>query len=102
MRIHHLKTHPEPFAAVKYGLKTFEFRKDDRTVDYRGENCDGYQVGDVLVLREWTNHGDVWEGSFTGATATRVVTYKIAGPAFGVPEGYYVLSLGPVPGEFRM
>lgn len=40
---HELKTHPEPFEAVVQGLKTFEYRYDDR----------GFNVGDELLLREW-------------------------------------------------
>jgi len=41
---HYLKTVQPYFEALKSGIKKFEFRKDDR----------GYQVGDILLLREWS------------------------------------------------
>lgn len=42
-RVHHVKIWPEFFEAIAKGLKTFEYRLNDR--DYR--------KGDGLVLREW-------------------------------------------------
>jgi hypothetical protein len=38
--IHELKTWPKIFEQMKSGLKTFDFRKNDR----------GFQVGDFLLL----------------------------------------------------
>lgn len=38
-----LKTRSDAFRALLDGSKRFEYRRDDR----------GYQVGDILVLREW-------------------------------------------------
>jgi hypothetical protein len=47
-REHDLKCWPEFFKHLWSGEKTFEIRKDDR----------GYQAGDTLTLREWTErHG---------------------------------------------
>lgn len=82
MKTHDLKTHPGPFTATVMGLKQFEFRKDDR----------GFEVGDVLVLREWDPSWDPTP-SYTGDTATRRVSYILRGPDYGVPEGYVVMGL---------
>jgi glycine cleavage system aminomethyltransferase T len=92
-REHILKTWPNAFAAVKDGRKRFEYRCDDR----------GFEVGDVLVLREWdpvggvTNSGDyVWrcwaESKFNDLRVR--VTY-IARGAFGIPQDYCVMSIVP-------
>lgn len=40
---HELKCHPEYFGRICRGQKTFEIRKNDRD----------FQVGDILVLREY-------------------------------------------------
>lgn len=50
---HELKCNPEYFARIGSGQKTFEIRKNDRD----------FQVGDILVLKEydpkrgWPDHG---------------------------------------------
>lgn len=85
MKTHELKTHPLPFAAVKRGDKTFEFRKDDR----------GFAVGDRLVLREWNpkvKENEVCVGAYTGDSEDFIITYKLTG-RFGVPDGYCVLGM---------
>lgn len=95
--IHDLKTDPAYFQRLVDGTKTFEVRKDDR----------GYQPGDTLVLREWSEqrcrdsfrcrigtgaHLDNCSG-FTG----RVETFRVGfvfKAGFGVDLGrYVVLSL---------
>ena len=43
MTKHSLKIHPQYYAAVADGSKTFELRKNDR----------GFQKGDEVALREW-------------------------------------------------
>lgn len=94
MTTHKLKTHPAPFAAVAAGLKTCEFRLNDR----------GYKVGDVLVLEEFVPEqgerpkpgeaGSGWSSErYTGAYAVRGVTHVLCGPAFGIPADYCLLSL---------
>ena len=81
---HVLKTWPAPFHALCAGVKTFEFRKDDR----------GFEVGDMLVLDEWVPLSDHPDGGYeTGHATIRWVTYILRGPAFGLPEGYCVMSV---------
>ncbi|MDY6922774.1 MAG: ASCH/PUA domain-containing protein [Pseudomonadota bacterium] len=84
VRRHRLKTWPGPFRAVRAGLKPWELRRDDR----------GYEVGDTLDLDEWQPSG----GDFTGERETRVVRWLLRGPAFGLPAGYVIMSLGPASG----
>jgi ParB family transcriptional regulator, chromosome partitioning protein len=77
-KVHELKTAPSSFRPVVEGYKTFEFRRDDR----------GFDVGDILRLREWTP-----AGSYTGRSIDVEVTYILCGPAFGVPRGYVVMAI---------
>jgi uncharacterized protein DUF3850 len=81
-KIHDLKTHPIPFLAQFQDAKQFEYRRDDRDFD----------VGDVLILREW----DPETSTYTGAVLFRGVTYKLKGGHFGVPGGYCVLGTRPI------
>ena len=76
---HRLKTEPEPFCAVHRGDKLFEYRKDDRSVRY--------QVGDRLVLTEWSE-----ATGHTGREIEADVTY-VARDAYGIPPGYCVMSI---------
>lgn len=78
-QVHSLKTHPDPFRAVRERLKYFEFRRDDR----------GFEVMDGLMLKEW----DPFTGAFTGQEEFRMITYIARGPAYGIPEGFCVLSI---------
>lgn len=75
---HVLKCWVEPFEQVRLGLKTFEFRKDDRN----------YQVGHVLRLMEFRQDID----GITGRSLDREVTSVLRGQ-FGVPDGYVVMSV---------
>lgn len=77
MKTHKLKIWPREFKAVKDGLKSFEFRRDDRD----------YQVGDALLLREWTQ-----VAGYTGRTLETKITYKLDRTDFGLPEGFCILS----------
>jgi hypothetical protein len=49
---HELKILPQYYCRVADGSKTFEIRKNDR----------GFQPGDVVVLREWSEEWD-YKGS---------------------------------------
>lgn len=75
---HDLKTWPEPFKALKTGLKSWEFRRADR--DYRD--------GDLLLLREW--HED---DGYTGDQIVRQVTWSLFGGTFGIPDDHIIMSL---------
>jgi hypothetical protein len=76
---HELKTWPEQYAALRDGSKKFELREDDR----------GFQVGDLLILREWVPETATYSGSLTA----QFVTYILRGPAFGLPAGKVIMSL---------
>jgi hypothetical protein len=92
MTVHELKSWPEFFAPVASQEKTFELRRNDRD----------YQVGDVLVLREWKPdvlHED--EGEYTGRSCRRRISYVLEGlgtqgviaPLRGLSRGYAILAL---------
>ena len=78
---HILKTHPEPFQAVFDGLKTFEFRYNDRN----------FQVGDFLDLKEY----NPITKEFSGRSIQVKITYILA-EGYNIPEGYAILSIIPV------
>jgi hypothetical protein len=78
-RVHELKTWSEHFVDLLSGKKTFEFRRNDRD----------FKVGDTLVLREWSPRVERYSGEQMRLT----VSHMLAGPAFGIPEGYVILSL---------
>lgn len=80
MSTHQLKVWPEYFDALWDGRKSFEFRDNDR----------GFEVGDLLDLRGW----DPKAADYTGDMLLRRVTFLLQGPAFGLPEGKVILSLG--------
>lgn len=72
---------PGYYKAVYTGKKTFELRKDDAD----------YQVGDTLVLREWTGT------KYTGHSCECRITYILRNAErFGLQEGYCILSISPI------
>lgn len=106
--VHVKKCWPEPFAAMKLGVKPFEWRRED--------DCT-YKAGDVLLLLEYApsvqtgtepfyekgyytgEHRPVMsEAGYTGDLLKRKVTYVLRGE-FGVPEGYVVMGLAPIQKE---
>ena len=89
MTAHDLKCWPGPFRALLEGVKKFEIREDDR----------GYQVGDILVLREWLpNDPNVKigehnvPGAYSGEVLHRRVTYLSRIDIHGAAE-FVVMSL---------
>lgn len=61
MKYHQLKVWPQFFRPLVDGAKTFEFRRDDR----------GFEVGDVLVLREYDPDSE----TYSGAEVERTISY---------------------------
>lgn len=61
MEIHNLKSLPEVFKQIEYGLKNFEIRKND----------EDFKVGDQVFLHEW----DQDKKDYTGKCAIRYISY---------------------------
>ena len=76
---HTLKIWPAWYVDVATGLKTFEYRKDDR----------GFEVGDLLILLEYKP--DVVSGAYTGRAVARRITYITKGAP--IPVGYCILGI---------
>lgn len=76
MQQHYLKTQPEYWRDVVSGKKTFELRRKDRN----------YEVGDELILCEINGVGRYFVQ----------VTHILAGPIFGLAEGWVIMSIKPV------
>ena len=65
---------PQYLHDVLVDRKPFELRKDE----------DDIQVGDELILEEWTP-----EGGYSGMRAVRIVTYVLRSvPEYGLMDGY--------------
>jgi hypothetical protein len=79
---HEIKCWPEPFQAIWDGLKTCEFRYDDRN----------YAVDDELRLREYYPAGLDWPGKYTGRELLVRVTDIRGWGQFGIPNDYVMMS----------
>ena len=75
--LHELKTYPKYFQETIEGNKLFEIRKNDRN----------FQVGDVLLLKEWDNI------KYTGREVGAMVRYILDDKFIGLAEGYVALAL---------
>lgn len=73
---HELKTYPKYFQETIEGNKPFEIRKNDRN----------FQVGDVLILKEWDNI------KYSGREIGAVVRYVLR-DFIGLQEGYVALGV---------
>ena len=60
-------------------MKPFEVRKNDR----------GFEVGDILDLREF----DPEKEEYTGCRCEYLVTYILKGPMFGIKTGFCVMGI---------
>lgn len=81
MSRHELKILPEHFQAVWDGRKRAELRKDDR----------GFEVGDILALREW--NGEAYTGSGIAVRVTHILRNC---SEYGLADGYCILSIKPL------
>jgi len=77
--IHELKTWPGVYQATLDKKKKAEFRKNDQ----------GFEVNDILILREWEPD----KQSYTGRTLKVRVVHIVRGPDFGIPDGYVMMSI---------
>lgn len=77
--IHELKVWPRFFEALLDRSKTFEFRKNDRN----------FQVGDLLVLKEW----DPDAKDYTGRWLHREITYVLSDWEAAIAADYVILGL---------
>lgn len=80
---HELQIWPACFAAVSAGNKPFDVRENDRN----------FQVGDMLILREFDPEAD----AYTGHAITRWVSYVLQGGSFGVQPDWCVLGFSELP-----
>lgn len=71
--LHILKVDSELFDDIVSGRKPWEFRRNDR----------GFQQGDVLLLCECPGEREILVR----------VTYIVAGPRYGIPEGFCVMTI---------
>lgn len=79
---HKLKELPEYYQAVFDGRKNFEVRKNDRD----------FNVGDTIVLQEWTeNLSGTGRSGFTGAEITVTITYILNDNKY-CKDGYVILG----------
>ena len=78
-KIHDLKTWPKVFEAVKSGIKTAEYRKNDRN----------FKQGQFLNLREWLPS----KQEYTGESLLVKIMHIVYGGQFGIPEDYCVMSI---------
>lgn len=83
--VHVLKTHPEPFAAVRARKKWLEIRRSDRD----------FKEGDTLWLEEYDPAADCKSGE----AEVRIVTHVLPGGQYGIEPGFCAISMTDVPGR---
>jgi ASC-1-like (ASCH) protein len=85
MKIHHLKTWPDFFKAVKDGTKNFEVRRNNR----------GFKVGDLLILDEFDPEKQEYTGESLPVQVTYVLySYEIA---YGIEPDFAVMAIRHLP-----
>ena len=74
---HDLKILTKYYDDVMMGKKRFELRKNDRD----------YKVGDIFVLKEWTDTG------YTGRYFIQSISYVLKDcPEYGLMDGYCIFG----------
>lgn len=86
--IHELKCAPTYFRDVCLGLKTAEYRVDDRTPLFRAR--------DLLWLREYTRGRGEYLGGEALVEVTHVLRRSDDRTVVEIPEGYAMLSIALV------
>ena len=90
MSTHELKCWPEFFGPLNSGDKTAELRLNDRN----------FQVGDILILREWEPTTQVYSGNECRRRVTHVMhgvgTVGAIAPLRGLSSKFVMLSLREV------
>jgi Domain of unknown function (DUF3850) len=81
MKLHDLKTDPDPFHDIWQNRKSFELRRNDR----------GFGQNDILLLREHTPNG--FSDQEPGYTGRALVVHLIEGPRYGLEAGYVCMSI---------
>lgn len=96
MKIIDLKCRPEEFQAILDRTKTFDIRIEDGRIAESG----GFQVGDVLLLREYDEHNQYpGDTHYTGRVTIRTISYLMRGGNQKgrmrelLPEGRVIMSL---------
>lgn len=74
--IHELKTWPRFYGPINAGIKNFEIRMNDR----------GFDVGDVLILREYDPVEKAYSGDFTIKRVLYLTDFQLA-------PGYVCMSI---------
>jgi hypothetical protein len=86
MKMHELKTINPYFTDVWNGMKCFEIRKNDR----------GFEVGDVLWLREF-DPACYMGGDYTRKSVLATVDYMLPENTFaGLSDGYCALGVSVI------
>lgn len=75
---HDLKTYSPNFKAIWGGSKHFETRKNEP----------GYQINDVVILKEFELKGS----AYTGRIIEAKITYIQQGNDYGIMSGYVVIG----------
>lgn len=76
---HELKIHEQFFEETRDGSMPFTVRRNDRN----------FQVGDLIVFREWY----AVRQQFTGRAFTKKITFALDGGRYGIEEKFVVLGL---------
>lgn len=77
--IHTLKIYPAYFQLMKFGIKKFEVRKNDRD----------FKTHDLILFREYDPKTDMYTGQFS----FQRITYILPGGQFGIEKDYVVMQL---------